>query len=283
MPRDARCCRSELGAEMASPERRAAWFAFSLCGVTALLAVYFYVSFARLDNPVTHAFPLTFDLSGYAQRYYQTAADFQLSWRLSAAALAVGSFCLAYPAIDARGVLDPVHRAFARARGAPRSSKMALLVAPLVLLEAGFVLYGSLIGLERADLSLWAGVDGNPVVRALVLGPLGPLGSPTMAGQDYYFLLLFGWVIAAAALAFGSLRRVAQLGALSIIPLPVMILLFDPIEFNTFFASVLETVGVPWLTNAVLLYLAMAVLAAATAYPFARRWLLRVYQGDGPR
>ncbi|MDA4134908.1 MAG: hypothetical protein OK441_05015, partial [Thaumarchaeota archaeon] len=66
-------------------------------------------------------------------------------------------------------------------------------------------------------------------------------------------------------------RRVLQVGALSVVALPTLIFLFDRIEFNTFFASVVGRAGLPWFSNALLLYLALGVFTLATVYPSARR------------
>ena len=110
------------------------------------------------------------------------------------------------------------------------------------------------------------------------MGPLGPLGRASAAEQDYYFLSLFIGVLLASAYRFGSIRRVLQVGALALIPLPTLIFLFDPIEFNTFFASALDTMGLPWFSNAVLLYVSVGVLIVATVYPMGRRFASRALE-----
>ncbi|MGA2666019.1 MAG: hypothetical protein ABSF83_13855 [Nitrososphaerales archaeon] len=239
----------------------------ALGGATGALALYFYAVSLGLENPVTHPLPPgATNFFGYAQRYYQVRSDLWLCADLSAAALLASGISVALPSVWAFPALSPLRRALALLRGRSTRVRTAALAIPLALFETGLILYGTVKGLDgSSDLSIAARLDGSPLVRALVQGPLGP-GGALGTSQDYYFLLLFAAVLAGCAYRFGSLTRVLQAGALSILPLPVMIRLFDPIEFNTFFASALDRVGLAWFTNALLLYAAAAVFVSATAY-----------------
>jgi len=255
--------------------RQLAWSLLSLGAVTALLALYYYAVFLGMENPVTHAFPVTFDYFAYSQSYYQTSANFQICWKVSALSFVFGGLAVVIPSIEGLPVFSPVHRALAYLRGRSLRVKAAALGVPLLLLETGLLLYGGLMGLAGRDLSLSLAVESNPLVRFLVMGPLGPFGQASRSGQDYYFLTLFFVVLAASLYRFGSVRRVLQVGALSILPLPVLVFLFDRIEFNTFFASAVDGAGLPWFSNAVLLYLSFGVFVLATVYPEARRLAFR--------
>ena len=247
----------------------------SLAAFTALLALYYYAVFLGMENPVTHAFPLTFNYFAYSQNYYQTSANFQICWKASALSFGAAGIAVAVPSIESLPVFGPVHRFLAYLRGRSLRLKTAALAVPLVLLETGLLLYGGLMGLAGQDLSLSLAMGLNLVVRFLVMGPAGSFGQASREGQDYYFLVLFIAVLAASHYRFGSVRRVLQIGALSIIPLPTLIFLFDRIEFNTFFAAVVDRAGLPWFSNALLLYISLGVFAVATAYPAARRLAFR--------
>ena len=239
----------------------------ALAGAFGALALYFYAVSLGLQNPITHPPPPgTTDFFGYAQRYYQVRSNLQLCTDLTAACLLGSGLCSVLPSVWAVPALSPLRRALAPLGGVSPRLRTVALAVPLALLESGLLLYGALKGLDgSADFSVAARLDGSPVVRALVQGPFGP-GGAVGASQDYYFLLLFAAVLAGCAYRFGSLTRVLQVGALSILPLPVMIRLLDPVEFNTFFASALDRAGLAWFTNALLLYAAAAVFVSATAF-----------------
>jgi hypothetical protein len=263
---------------MTRPDRRVAWVFLSLGAVAALLALYYYAVFLGLENPITHVFPVSFDYFAYSQNYYQTLANFRVCWEVSAPSFVVAGLAFVIPSIEGLAVFAPLHRVLAYLRGRSLTVKTAALAIPLVLLEAGLLLYGGLMGLTGQDLALSLAVGSNPVVRFLVMGPLGPFGQASRAAQDYYFLVLFLSVLAASLYRFGSVRRVVQVGALSVIPLPTLIFLFDRIEFDTFFASVVDRAGLPWFSNALLLYLSLGVFALATVYPAARRLAYRALE-----
>jgi hypothetical protein len=248
----------------------------SLGAAAALLAIYYYSAYLGMENPVTHAFPVTFDYFAYSQSYYRTLANFQICWKVSSLSFAVAGLAFLVPSIQGLPVFAPVHRLLAHLRDQPPRVKTAALAVPLVLFEAGLLLYGGLMGLAGRDLTLSLAVGSNPVARFLVMGPLGPLGQSSRTEQDYYFMALFVAVLVGSLYRFGSVRRVLQVGALSVIPLPTLIFLFDRIEFNTFFASVVDRAGLAWFSNAVLLYLSLGTFALATLYPAARRLAFRV-------
>jgi hypothetical protein len=261
------------------PSGRLVAVLFLVIGVaSAGAAAYYYLVFLGLEDPVTHAIPSSVDYFSYVRYYYQTGANYQILWKLSVIAFGISSFSLLFRSIRDLTVLRPLRGVHAFLRRRSRRFKTATLVVPLVLLEAGLFLYGGLMGLASLDFWLSLEVREEPIVRALVLGPLAPLGGTYGTEQDYYFLALFLAVLAASYYLFGSVRTVLQIGALSVIPLPALIYLFDRIEFNTFFASVVDRAGLPWFSNAVLLYLCLGVLASATAYPTVRRMASRVLQ-----
>jgi len=260
---------------MMRPDRQAAGLFVSLGTLTALLALYYHQIFLGMENPITHSFPLTFDYFVYAQNYYQTEANFQICWKVSVLDFGVASAALAFPRVESLSVFRPLHSVASSLRGMSLRFKTATLALPLVLLETGLLLYGGLMALARLNLLLSIQVGADPVVRALVMGPLGPFGQASAPEQDYYFLLLFLAVLAGSLYRFGSLRRVLQIGALSVLPLPMMVFLFDRIEFNTFFATVVDRLGLSWFSNALLLYLCIGVFALATVYPAVRRLAFR--------
>ncbi|MDA4136998.1 MAG: hypothetical protein OK449_08425 [Thaumarchaeota archaeon] len=241
----------------------------------AILAAYYYATFLGLENPLTHTLPSSTSYFSYVQNYYQTEADYQVCWKLSVVALGVSAFSFAFRSVKDLPVFGPFHKAHALLRSRSQRLKTMVLVVPLVLLETGLFLYGGLMGVARLDFPLSLEIRGQPLVRALVIGPLGPSGGPYGSGQDYYFLALFVGVLAASFYRYESVRRVLQIGALSIIPLPALIYLFDGVEFNTFFAAAVDRMGLPWFSNAVLLYLSVVVFALATAYPALMRLAYR--------
>lgn len=239
------------------------------------MAAYYYVIFIGLEDPLTHVIPSSTNYFSYVQYYYQAQANYQICWKLSVVAFVISSFSLAFRSIKGYPLFLPLHKAHAFLRGRSLRFKTITLVVPLVLLEAGLLLYGGLMGVARYDFSLSLELRGQPLIRALMLGPLGSLGGAYATEQDYYFLVLFVAVLAASFYRFGSVRRVLQIGALSIIPLPALIYLFDRVEFNTFFASVADRSGLPWFSNAILLYLSVGVFVGATVYPMATRLAYR--------
>jgi hypothetical protein len=234
---------------------------------TAVLAAYYYATFLGLENPLTNAIPPSTDYFAYAQNYYQTEANYQNCWKLSVIAFGVSAFSFAFRSFKDLPAFGPFHKAHAFLRSRSQRVKTIVLVVPLGLLETGLLLYGGLMGLASINFALSLEIRQQPLVRALVVGPLGSLGGAYAAEQDYYFLSLFIGVLAALFYKFESVRRVLQVGALSIIPLPALVYLFDRIEFNTFFAAVVDRAGLAWFSNAILLYLSVAVFVLATAYP----------------
>ncbi len=262
------------------PEWHVAGAFVSLGVVTALLAIYYHQVFLGMENPITHSFPITFDYFAYAQNYFQTETNFEVCWKVSALAFGVASAALMFPRVERLSVFRPLHRMASSLRAKSPRFKTATLVLPLALLEAGLLLYGGLMGLARLNLLLSLQVGADPAVRGLVMGPLGPFGLASAAEQDYYFLVLFLAVLAASLYRFASVRRVLQIGALSVIPLPMMVFLFDRIEFNTFFATVIDRLGLSWFSNALLLYLCIGVFALATVYPALRRLASRTVRGE---
>ena len=257
--------------------RSAALFFMAVGAAFAALAAYFMRVYVTLENPLTHPFPIAFDYFSYVRYYYQTASDFRICLGAASVSFVISALFLARPYLN-RIHIAPVDEAVSFLHKRSKGFRTAVMVVPLTLLEAGLFLYGGLMGLEGLDLSLATGMRQDPVVRTLFLGPLAPLGAASAAGQDYYFLILFVGALAAAYYRFGSVRRVIQLGSLAIIPLPVLVYLFDPIEFNTFFASVVGSAGLPWFSNAALLYVSVAVFATATALPPAGRLASRARQ-----
>jgi hypothetical protein len=239
--------------------------------VAAILAAYYYATFLGLEDPLTHALPSSAGYFSYVQNYYQTEANYQISWKLSVVALGISAFSFAFRSVKDLPVFGPFHKAHALLRSRSQRVKTMVLVIPLVLLETGLLLYGGLMGVARLDFALSLAIREQPLVRALVIGPLGSSGGAYASGQDYYFLALFVGVLAASFYRYESVRRVLQIGALSIIPLPALIYLFDRVEFNTFFAAVVDRMGLPWFSNAILLYLSVVVFALATAYPALMR------------
>jgi hypothetical protein len=241
----------------------------------AILAAYYYATFLSLEDPLTHTLPSSASYFSYVQNYYQTEADYQVCWKLSVVALGVSAFSFAFRSIKDLPVFGPLHTAHAFLRSRSQRLKTMVLLVPLVLLETGLFLYGGLMGVARLDFPLSLEIRQQPLVRALVIGPLGPSGGGYGSGQDYYFLALFVGVLAATFYRYESVRRVLQIGALSIIPLPALIYLFDGVEFNTFFAADVDRMGLPWFSNAVLLYLSVVVFVLATAYPTLTRLAYR--------
>jgi hypothetical protein len=257
-------------------DRRVAALFLVVGVVTAGLAAYYYVVFLGLEDPLTHAMPSSVDYFSYVRYYYQTETDYQLLWKLSAVALGISLLSLLSRSISDLPVFRPLHTVHAFLRSRPQSFKTVTLTIPLVLLEAGLLLYGGLMGVASSAFSLSLEIREDPLVRALLFGPLGSSGGSYGTGQDYYFLVLYLAVLASSFYRFGSVRRTLQVGTLAIIPLPTLIYLFDRIEFNTFFASVLARSGLPWFSNAVLLYLSVGVLVLTTAYPLIRRVATKV-------
>jgi hypothetical protein len=250
--------------------------AFLAAGAAAaVLSAYYYATFLGLEDPLTHTLPSSAGYFSYVQNYYQTEANYQICWKLSVVALGISAFSFAFRSIKDLPIFGPLHKAHAFLRSRSQRLKTIVLVVPLVLLETGLFLYGGLMAVARLDFALSLEVRQQPLVRALVIGPLGSSGGAYASGQDYYFLALFVGVLAASFYRYESVRRVLQIGALSIIPLPTMIYLFDRVEFNTFFAAVVDRMGLPWFSNAVLLYLSVAVFALATAYPALMRLAYR--------
>ncbi|MDA4113715.1 MAG: hypothetical protein OK474_06690 [Thaumarchaeota archaeon] len=245
---------------------------------TAGSAAYYYVVFLGLEDPLTHLIPSSVDYFSYVRYYYQTEANFQILWKTSLIAFGVSFLSLAFHSTRDLPAFRPFRGAHDFLRRRSKRLKTVTLAVPLILLEVGLLLYGGLMGLASHDLSLSLDLRGELLVRALAFGPLGPSGAAYGTEQDYYFLVLLLAVLAASLYRFGSVRRVLQIGALAIIPLPTLVYLFDRIEFNTFFASVVDRIGLGWFSNAVLLYLSVGIFASATVYPVIRRlasWLLR--------
>jgi hypothetical protein len=261
------------------PDDRLIAALFLVIGIaTAGLAAFYYLVFLGLEDPLTHVIPSSVDYFSYVRYYYQTEANYQIFWKLSVIAFGTSFFSLVFQSIKDLPAFRPLHDVLAFLRSRSQRFKTMTLIIPLVLLEAGLLLYGGLMGLASFDFSLSLEIHEQPLIRALVLGPLGPSGGAYGTEQDYYFLVLFLAVLAASFYRFESVQRILQIGALSIIPLPTLIYLFDRIEFNTFFASVVDRFGFPWFSNAVLLYLSIGVFLLATAYPMIRRlasWVLR--------
>ena len=252
----------------APPASQAAYFSLGSGLLAAGVATYYYVVFLGLKDPFTHVFPVTFDYFAYLRYYQQVQANYLLSAVTSAALVAIA---LALSKLD--GSVKPalMLRLGSLLRGVPLRTKTVSLLIPLLLLETGLWTYGGLMGVARYDLALSLQLRDNPFVRDLFLGPFSSSTGAYGNAQDYYFLILYGTVLVTVLYRFGSVRRLLQIGSLSILPLPALVLLFDPLEFNTFFASVAFKVGLGWFSNALLLYLAAAVFVGATSYPLLRR------------
>jgi hypothetical protein len=243
---------------------------------TAGSAAYYYFVFMSLGDPVTQVIPSSVDYFSYVRYYYQTEANFQILWKLSVIAFGVSFLSLLFHSTKDLPAFGPFRGAHDFLRRRSKRLKTVTLAVPLILLEAGLLLYGGLMGLASLDLSLSLDLRGEPLVRALAFGQLGSSGVAYGTEQDYYFLVLFLAVLAASFYRFGSVRTVLQIGALAIIPLPTLVYLFDQIEFNTFFASVVDRIGLGWFSNAVLLYLSVGIFVSATVYPVIRRLASRV-------
>jgi hypothetical protein len=261
---------------MGRRDRLVAGLFFVIGVVAAGLAAYYYLVFNGLENPLTHVIPSSTNYFSYVQYYYQIQANYQICWKLSVVSFVISSFSFAFRSIKDYPLFVSLHKAHAFLRGRSQRFKTMTLAVPLVLLEAGLLLYGGLMGVARYDFSLSLELRGQPLVRTLMLGPLGSIGGAYATEQDYYFLVLFVAVLAASFYRFESVRRVLQIGALSIIPLPGLIYLFDRVEFNTFFASVADRSGLPWFSNAILLYLSAGVFVVATVYPAVMRLAFRL-------
>lgn len=230
------------------------------------LAAYYYTIFLGLRDPYTQSIQSE-DYFSYVQYYMQIQANVRICAELGASCIAVAVFALCFGSVRDRVVFRPLYDALAYVRCRSRRFKTIVLAVPLVLLETGLMLYGGLMGVARSDFSLAVELREQAVIRAIILGPLAPFGGYSPAEQDYYFLGLLSAVLIASYYRFESVRRTIQIGALAIIPLPILIYLFDGIEFNTFFAAIADGAGLAWFTNAFLLYASTAVFVLATVYP----------------
>jgi hypothetical protein len=274
--------RSAIGA---APRSIKFGIAFLITGLVALsAAVYLFWVFTTLEDPFTHAFPVTFDYFGYVSYYQQTQADYTLLFGLGAGLIILCCVSFVSGYLASVPALAPLGRLSRRLSSAPARLKSTALAIPLVLLEVGLAVYGAVLALSSSNLGLSLDIRENPVARVLFMGPVSAIyGGGSRAEQDYYYLVLFAVVLAAAWYRYGSVRRVLQVGSLAIMPLPVLIYLFDGVEFGTFFASEAEKVGLGWFSNEVLLYLSIAVFVVATSYPWLRKRSAKTarHPGDG--
>jgi len=246
-------------------------FLLGVAVVAGVLGAYWYYVFLGLENPLTSVLPQSTYATSYAQNYFQTASDYQLCGELSIAALGLSALFFSFNSIKDLPLFRPLHAVHSYLQHRSSTFKTMTLVVPLALLETGLLLYGGLMGVARYNFDFSLELRQQPIVQDLVLGPFASSGGSYASGQDYYFLVIFAWVLLASYYRLASIRRVLQIGALAIIPLPLLIYLFDGVEFNTFFAAGVDRAGLPWFSNAVLLYLSVAILAAATVYPTLMR------------
>lgn len=179
-------------------------------------------------------------------------------------------------------VVGPLTAAARKVRGAPVRVKTVALLVPLVLLEAGLAVYAAVLA-TSSDLALSVAIRLDPVARALFMGPFSAVEGGSRALQDYYFLALVFAVLVTAWYRFGSVRKAFQIGSLAVLPLPVSVYLFDPLEFGTFFVSAEYRLGLGWFSNELLLYACLLVFAAATGYPVLARLAGRRGRSPGGR
>jgi hypothetical protein len=159
----------------------------------------------------------------------------------------------------------------------PQELRTILFLSPLILLEAGLFLYGSLFVVPIYDREFIAYVYDYPELKSLVFSPLSYLPLRNVLwyeySQDIWFVFLLAFLALGSFLRFGSLRKMFQICSLAILPLPLSIYLFDRAEFNLFFVYIFQRTALDWFTNAVLLYSCVAVFSVTTFYPFARKIL----------
>jgi hypothetical protein len=159
---------------------------------------------------------------------------------------------------------------------------LAMLTRPRTRWSARYMLAISALIFEL-DIGFWVlvVVRGTPLSSMLPVAPLYVMvfESPVtfFGSREFVFLTMLIFMAACSYLVFRKIPRMLQTLAAAVIPLPLMVLVWDRADWTVHFTTPVVATLMPWFTNEVLFYGCVLVLSLTTVFDALRsRYLNRV-------